>query len=204
MNDCLVCCICCNTATCTHESIHESILKLLQNYHLLHEILNVRYDMSSMPDVNTVCTLCRATVLQYHPLLCMHNLICAAIMPHACNPMPMQLSQCHLQGPLSRFGDTAANAGTLSLLDSYELTSGLNVGLKTVVASAAAASFRILLMPIDATKTIMQVLCRSAQLHLALWCIKFFPATATMPCLDQQVDMRHMMICAAVLRGMSG
>lgn len=68
-------------------------------------------------------------------------------------------SKCHLQGPLSRFGDTAANAGTLSLLDSYELTSGLNVGLKTVVASAAAASFRIFLMPIDATKTIMQVLC---------------------------------------------
>lgn len=66
-----------------------------------------------------------------------------------------------LQGPLSRFGDTAANAGTLSLLDSYEMTSGLNVGLKTVVASAAAASFRIFLMPIDATKTIMQVLCCS-------------------------------------------
>ncbi|KAL3144290.1 hypothetical protein ABBQ32_004054 [Trebouxia sp. C0010 RCD-2024] len=61
------------------------------------------------------------------------------------------------QGPLSRFGDTAANAGTLSLLESYEATAGLNVGLKTVVASAAAASFRILLMPIDATKTIMQV-----------------------------------------------
>ena len=73
--------------------------------------------------------------------------------------MPMQLSKCYLQGPLSRFGDTAANAGTLSLLESYELTAGLNVGLKTVVASAAAASFRILLMPIDATKTIMQVLC---------------------------------------------
>lgn len=64
---------------------------------------------------------------------------------------------CSLQGPLSRFGDTAANAGTLSLLESYEATAGLNVGLKTVVASAAAASFRILLMPIDATKTIMQV-----------------------------------------------
>jgi len=58
---------------------------------------------------------------------------------------------------LSRFGDTAANAGTLSLLESYEATAHLNVGLKTLVASASAAAFRILLMPVDATKTIMQV-----------------------------------------------
>ncbi|DBA90454.1 hypothetical protein WJX77_004164 [Trebouxia sp. C0004] len=62
-----------------------------------------------------------------------------------------------IQGPLSRFGDTAANAGTLSLLESYEGTAHLNVGLKTLVASASAAAFRILLMPVDATKTIMQV-----------------------------------------------
>merc|ERR1719378_674364 len=31
------------------------------------------------------------------------------------------------QGPLSRFGDTAANAGVLALLDSYESTRELNV-----------------------------------------------------------------------------
>lgn len=62
-----------------------------------------------------------------------------------------------IQGPLSRFGDTAANAGTLSLLESYEATAHLNVGLKTLVASASAAAFRIVLMPVDATKTIMQV-----------------------------------------------
>ncbi len=62
-----------------------------------------------------------------------------------------------MQGPLSRFGDTAANAGTLSLLESYEATAHLNVGLKTLVASASAAAFRIVLMPVDATKTIMQV-----------------------------------------------
>ena len=62
-----------------------------------------------------------------------------------------------VQGPLSRFGDTAANAGTLSLLESYESTAHLNVGLKTLVASTAAAGFRIVLMPVDATKTIMQV-----------------------------------------------
>ncbi|KAI3434970.1 hypothetical protein D9Q98_003022 [Chlorella vulgaris] len=58
-----------------------------------------------------------------------------------------------LQGPLSRFGDTAANAGMLSLLEEVDMP----VALKTMAASGAAAAFRILLMPIDATKTIMQV-----------------------------------------------
>jgi len=62
-----------------------------------------------------------------------------------------------MQGPLSRFGDTAANAGMVTLLDSLESTKDLPVGLKTVAASAAAASFRIVIMPIDACKTIMQV-----------------------------------------------
>ena len=32
-----------------------------------------------------------------------------------------------IQGPMSRFGDTAANAGTLALLDSYDATSTLPV-----------------------------------------------------------------------------
>lgn len=62
-----------------------------------------------------------------------------------------------LQGPLSRFGDTAANTGTLVALDSIELTKDLPVGLKTVAASVAAALFRIILMPIDTFKTSMQV-----------------------------------------------
>jgi len=61
------------------------------------------------------------------------------------------------QGPLSRFGDTAANAGMISLWDSLEFTKDLPVAAKTVSASAAAASFRVLLMPIDACKTILQV-----------------------------------------------
>ncbi len=47
------------------------------------------------------------------------------------------------QGPLSRFGDTAANSGTLALLESYESTSTLPVAVKTLAASAASASFRI-------------------------------------------------------------
>ena len=60
-----------------------------------------------------------------------------------------------LQGPLSRFGDTAANTGTLALLDAYETTEKLPVAAKTVAASVGAALFRILLMPVDTVKTTM-------------------------------------------------
>jgi len=62
-----------------------------------------------------------------------------------------------IQGPLSRFGDTAANTGMITLMDSMESTKDLNVGLKTISASAAAAAFRIFLMPVDTVKTTMQV-----------------------------------------------
>merc|ERR1712070_924644 len=61
------------------------------------------------------------------------------------------------QGPLSRFGDTAANAGMMALWDNLEMTKGLPTWTKTMSASAAAASFRVFLMPIDACKTILQV-----------------------------------------------
>jgi len=62
-----------------------------------------------------------------------------------------------IQGPLSRFGDTAANTGVLTALDSFEMTENLPVGVKTVAASVGAALFRILLMPVDTFKTTMQV-----------------------------------------------
>jgi len=62
-----------------------------------------------------------------------------------------------IQGPMSRFGDTASNAGMLALWDSIEMTKDLPTWVKTVSASAAAASFRVVLMPVDACKTIMQV-----------------------------------------------
>jgi len=62
-----------------------------------------------------------------------------------------------IQGPMSRFGDTAANTGMLTLMDSYESTRNLNVSLKTLAASTAAACWRIFLMPVDTTKTTMQV-----------------------------------------------
>lgn len=61
------------------------------------------------------------------------------------------------QGPLSRFGDTAANTGVLTLMNNVPELAGLPVGVKTVAASAAAASVRVCLMPIDALKTTMQV-----------------------------------------------
>ena len=61
------------------------------------------------------------------------------------------------QGPLSRFGDTAANMGSLELLNSFESTKDLPVASKTLVASAASASWRILITPLDTLKTTMQV-----------------------------------------------
>ena len=61
------------------------------------------------------------------------------------------------QGPLSRFGDTASNAGMMALWDSFDGTKNLPAAAKTVSASAAAAAFRVFLMPIDACKTILQV-----------------------------------------------
>jgi hypothetical protein len=60
------------------------------------------------------------------------------------------------QAPLSRLGDTAANAATFALLDSAAATADLPIPVKTAVASTAAAAFRIALMPIDAVKTTLQ------------------------------------------------
>lgn len=47
-----------------------------------------------------------------------------------------------VQGPLSRFGDTAANTGVLALMESMDSTKGLPVGVKTLCASGAAALWR--------------------------------------------------------------
>lgn len=62
-----------------------------------------------------------------------------------------------VQGPLSRFGDTAANTGMLTMMNSLDATKDLNVSIKTATASFAAAAFRIFLMPVDTVKTTMQV-----------------------------------------------
>ena len=58
-----------------------------------------------------------------------------------------------LQGPISRFGDTAANEGILHLLKDSDLP----LPVKTACASFSAGLWRILIMPIDTVKTTLQV-----------------------------------------------
>ncbi|EIN06821.1 mitochondrial carrier [Punctularia strigosozonata HHB-11173 SS5] len=60
------------------------------------------------------------------------------------------------QGPIARFGDTAANAGILALLNSNTYMKKLPSLGKTVFASLAAAAFRMILTPIDTVKTTLQ------------------------------------------------
>jgi hypothetical protein len=62
-----------------------------------------------------------------------------------------------VQGPLTRFGDTAANVGILTLLESIPETQSLPLPVKTALGSVSAGLWRIVLMPIDASKTAMQV-----------------------------------------------
>merc|ERR1740123_1022942 len=61
------------------------------------------------------------------------------------------------QGPLSRFGDTAANAFALTLLDAHPTSKDWHVAVKTLAASACASTWRIFLMPIDTCKCSLQV-----------------------------------------------
>ncbi|KAH8095550.1 mitochondrial carrier protein [Aureococcus anophagefferens] len=60
------------------------------------------------------------------------------------------------KGPLSRFGDTAANTGTLVILNEYDSTKDLPAYAKTAFCSVSAASWRLFLMPIDTLKTTLQ------------------------------------------------
>merc|ERR1719273_1009715 len=71
------------------------------------------------------------------------------------------------QGPLSRFGDTAANTGVLTAMNAHPSTRNLPTGVKSITASLAASCWRIFLMPIDATKTILQLEGKGALTKLA-------------------------------------
>lgn len=62
-----------------------------------------------------------------------------------------------VQGPLSRFGDTAANTGVLTFLNSFPDTNKIHPLLKTLVASLVSATWRLVLMPLDTLKTYQQV-----------------------------------------------
>lgn len=60
------------------------------------------------------------------------------------------------QGPISRFGDTAANAGILALLQSNSYLGRMPTLIQTIFASLCAAAFRMILTPIDTLKTTLQ------------------------------------------------
>lgn len=62
-----------------------------------------------------------------------------------------------IQGPASRFGDTAANAGVLALFESNDAVKNWPTPVKTVFGSLCASSMRCFLVPVDTVKTIMQV-----------------------------------------------
>jgi len=62
-----------------------------------------------------------------------------------------------ITAPLSRFGDTAANVGVLTLLENSEQGRDLPIFVKTFMASTAAAGWRVMITPIDTLKTTMQV-----------------------------------------------
>jgi hypothetical protein len=57
---------------------------------------------------------------------------------------------------LSRFGDTAANAGILALLASNGFLKNLPTPIQTIFVSLCAAAFRMILTPIDTLKTTLQ------------------------------------------------
>ncbi|KAJ8601859.1 hypothetical protein CTAYLR_002669 [Chrysophaeum taylorii] len=73
-----------------------------------------------------------------------------------------------LQGPLSRFGDTAANTGALALLNSYDATANLAAPTKSFVSATVASAWRVCLMPLDTAKTMLQVEGSLASLRLKL------------------------------------
>jgi len=58
-----------------------------------------------------------------------------------------------LTGPISRFGDTAANEGIKDLMSG----SNLPVWVITMIASLTAASWRVTITPLDTIKTTLQV-----------------------------------------------
>jgi hypothetical protein len=65
--------------------------------------------------------------------------------------------------PLSRFGDTAANAGVFALLST---SPAIPVLAKTALASLASSLWRILLMPLVVLKTTLQVSGKDGLAHL--------------------------------------
>ena len=62
-----------------------------------------------------------------------------------------------LQGPLSRFGDTASNTLIFAFLEEADPTNMVPTYARTGLASLSAGLWRIVLLPIDTVKTSLQV-----------------------------------------------
>jgi hypothetical protein len=62
-----------------------------------------------------------------------------------------------IQGPMSRFGDTFSNTLALTVCKNNVYLTELPIWSQTALASICAGTFRILLMPVDTLKTMMQV-----------------------------------------------
>ena len=67
------------------------------------------------------------------------------------------LSFALVQAPLARFVSTAANEGVQALVASFDMTRKFGPGLTTLLASVVVGLWRMLLMPIDTMKTVLQV-----------------------------------------------
>ena len=67
------------------------------------------------------------------------------------------LSFALIQAPLARFVATASNDGVETLLSNLPSTQNWGPGRSTVIASIVVGIWRILLMPIDTCKTVLQV-----------------------------------------------
>jgi len=134
------------------------------------------------------------------------------------------LSAALVQGPVSRFGDTAANAGILALLQSNRYMKNLPVAFKTVFASLAAASFRMVLTPVDTVKTTMQTQGKSGMVILrarirkygigTMWYGAFATAAATFVghypwfstynYLDEHLPIAHTLLQKLLRRAFTG
>ena len=71
-----------------------------------------------------------------------------------------------LQGPLARFGSTAVNEGMLAITSELGLESTIALSFATVLASIAAGAWRLIIIPVDTCKTILQVEGQSGFVNL--------------------------------------
>lgn len=86
-------------------------------------------------------------------LLTVHNLICTIFCVGGIPRLYSGITFALIQAPLARFVSTAANDGVAVLLQNFNWGPGREV----VVAAVFVGLFRIVLMPIDTCKTVLQI-----------------------------------------------